>query len=303
MSAGSTHTSASASSPSSCSSGVVKAACTGPRRPSTTISRIGESAMASMATSAVSVTAELLARERQHPRAVERDVAVADDDHPLDVEVDLEVAVVGVAVVPGDEGRGRQRAGQVLAVDVHAAVDLRADAPHDRVVVAAQVVGREVAADLDVAEEAEARLRRDLLEDARDGLDLRMVRRDALAHEAPRRRQPLEQVDLGPALEEVARGVEAGRAGADHCHAEVLDPRHRPVLEQGSPGGCRSDPCALSTAAGGAAPWPARRRRTASWRPSPCAGRTASWSDSPRALDRLVADQEPDQHRDARRAS
>ena len=48
-SAGSTTTSAPASSPSSFSSGVVNAACAGPRRPSSTISRIPDSAIASIA--------------------------------------------------------------------------------------------------------------------------------------------------------------------------------------------------------------------------------------------------------------
>ena len=91
----------------------------------------------------------------------------------------------------------------------------------DRVVEPAQVVGREVAADLDVAEEAEARPRGDLLERARDGLDLRVVGRDAEADEPPRRRQPLDHVDLGAGLvEQRARGVEARRAGADDGDAE-----------------------------------------------------------------------------------
>ena len=84
---------------------------------------------------------------------------------------------------------------------------------------------RDVAADLDVAEEAEAGLLRDLLERARDGLDVRVVGRDAEAHEPPRRRQPLEQVDLDARLvarEQRARGVEAGRAGADDGDAQGL---------------------------------------------------------------------------------
>ena len=56
-SAGSTITSAPASSPISCSSGVVNAACAGPRRPTTTISRIGELAMAAIEASVASVGA------------------------------------------------------------------------------------------------------------------------------------------------------------------------------------------------------------------------------------------------------
>src|SRR5581483_11823898 len=56
-SAGSTITSAPASSPSSCSSGGVNAACTGPRRPSITISSSGDATIASIASSVVSVVA------------------------------------------------------------------------------------------------------------------------------------------------------------------------------------------------------------------------------------------------------
>ena len=66
----------------------------------------------------------------------------------------------------------------------------------------------------------------DLLERARDRLDLRVVGRDAEAHEPPRRRQPLDQVDLdaGRRREQRARGVEAGGAGADDGDAKG---RHR----------------------------------------------------------------------------
>ena len=109
--------------------------------------------------------------------------------------------------------------GQVLARDAHPPVALRADGVDDGVVELEQLVVLDVAADLDVAEEAEARLERDLLEGARDRLDLRMVGRDAEAHEAPGRRQPLDHVDLDRDVgaEQRAGGVEAGRAGADDC--------------------------------------------------------------------------------------
>ncbi len=61
---------------------------------------------------------ELGVREQEHPGHVERDVAVADHDGALGgVQVELEVAVVGVAVVPADElGRG-VRAGEIFTGD------------------------------------------------------------------------------------------------------------------------------------------------------------------------------------------
>ena len=73
-----------------------------------------------MAASVVSVGASSSLGQREHPRDVERDVAVPDDDRALVGEVELEVLEVGVAVVPGDElGRG-PRAREVLAGDARA---------------------------------------------------------------------------------------------------------------------------------------------------------------------------------------
>jgi ferredoxin/flavodoxin---NADP+ reductase len=85
-----------------------------------------------------------------------------------------------------------------------------------------QLVGLDVAADLDIAEEAKARLERDLLEGARDRLDLRMVGCDAEPDEAPRCRQALDQVDLDRDVgAEQRRGrIEAGRAGANDCDTQ-----------------------------------------------------------------------------------
>ena len=107
-----------------------------------------------------------------------------------------QLLVVGMAVVPGDELEGRPRAGQVLARDPEPPVGLRADGVDDGVVEAREVFVVQVAADLDVAEEAEARLVGDPLERARDRLQLRVVGRDAEPDEPPRGRQPLDHVDL-----------------------------------------------------------------------------------------------------------
>ena len=87
-----------------------------------------------IAASVVSVGRELLGRERQHARDVERDVAVPDHDRPLAGEVERQVLEVGVAVVPGDELGRRPGAGQVLAGDAELPVGLRADRVDDRVV-------------------------------------------------------------------------------------------------------------------------------------------------------------------------
>ena len=114
--------------------------------------------IASIAASVVSVGASSSRVSASIRATSTRDVAVADDDGPLDVEVDRHVLEVRVAVVPGDEGGRRPGAGQVLARDPEAPVGLRADRVDDRVVEPSSSLVGDVAADLDVAEEAEPRL-------------------------------------------------------------------------------------------------------------------------------------------------
>ncbi len=190
-----------------------------------TTSRTRLRASTSRAWSAVSVGRELGRGEHEHARDIERHVAVADHHSALGREqVDLEVGVVGMAVVPADElGRG-VRAGEVFAGDAQRAVRGRAGGVDDRVIVGQQVLARDVLAEGDVAEEAKARVRGGLLIDARDGLDLRVVGRHAGADEPPWRGQALEHVHLEcgrrGVLEQVSGGVEAGRAGADHGDAD-----------------------------------------------------------------------------------
>jgi hypothetical protein len=70
---------------------------------------------------------ELVAGEGEHAGNVGGNVAVADDDRALRGEVELEVAELRVAVVPGHELGGGPAAGQVLAGDAHAAIGLGAD--------------------------------------------------------------------------------------------------------------------------------------------------------------------------------
>ena len=203
----------------------MKAAWAGPRRPTTTTSRYA--AVGEHVERVVGGVGggELGRGEHEHAGDVERDVAVADHDRALGrEEVELEVGVVGMAVVPADElGRG-VRAGEVFAGDAERTVDGRAGGVDDRVVVVEEILARDVLAEGDVAEEAEAGMGGGLLVDAGDGLDLGVVGGDAGAHEAPGRGQALEHVDLELAprgvLQQVPGGVEAGGAGADHGDAD-----------------------------------------------------------------------------------
>ena len=132
-----------------------------------------------------------------------------------------------MTVVPGDEVGGAVRAGQVDAGDVERGVADRAGGEDHGVVALAQLVERDVAADLDVADEADGAGVEHLVERVHDALDARVVGRDAVADEAVRRGKRLEQVDrdraagLGDRVREDVAGVDAGGAGADDRDAEV----------------------------------------------------------------------------------
>ena len=85
-----------------------------------------------------------------------------------------------------------------------------------------QLTVLDVAPHLDIAEEAEARLERDPLERPRHRLDLRVIRCNPEAYEAPRSREALDHVDLDGNVggEQGAGGIEAGRTGSDDCDSE-----------------------------------------------------------------------------------
>ncbi len=149
---------------------------------------------------------------------VHRHIAVADDDHPLVGEIERQIAVVGVAVVPADESGRRETTGQVFAGDAHAAVGLTADGVDNLVVERLEIFMPEVGAEGHVAEVAHAPVGGDAVVDAGDGFDRLMVRRDTLAHQAERGRKAVEEIDRAGQvglLEQRLGCVEAGRPGAD----------------------------------------------------------------------------------------
>src|SRR5271155_5082864 len=127
-----------------------------------------------------------------------------------------------MAVVPADELGRRVGAGELFTGYAQGPVGGRAGGIDDRVVVGEQILTGDVLAEMDVAEEPEARVHGGLLVHAGDRLDLRVVGRDARADESPWRRQALEHVDLeavGGDLQQVSRGVEAGGTRADDRNA------------------------------------------------------------------------------------
>jgi hypothetical protein len=104
-----------------------------------------------------------------------RRAPIADhDDAPGSQQVELQRAVVGVAVVPGDELGRRVRSRQILAGNPDPPVGRGPDRVDDNVAVLDEICTLHVRAELDAAEEPNAFVPRRLLERARDGLDVGM---------------------------------------------------------------------------------------------------------------------------------
>ena len=143
-----------------------------------------------------------------------------------------------VRVVPAHEVDGGDAARQVLAGNVQRAIGLRPDGIDDGVVALGEFGGLHVLADHDVAEEPEARVFGGLFELLADRLDLRVVGRDAGAHQPPRGRQHLQHVDgdidvLGRVgrLQQRCRGEEPRRSGTDD--GDVVWAHTRPSVRAG----------------------------------------------------------------------
>ena len=98
---------------------------------------------------------EFVPRLGQDPRAVERDIAVADDRGVSAAERRIEIGEIRMAIVPADELGRADDAGQLLARDAELAVVRRAGGQDDRVVEPGQLIDGDVAADRDIADEAD----------------------------------------------------------------------------------------------------------------------------------------------------
>ena len=108
-------------------------------------------------------------RDGRAPRARIRTASIVTLPMPITAaallrEVESVVRVFGMAVVPRHQFGRRMAAGQVFAGNAEMAVGFGTDGVEHRVVVLAQFGGRDVAADLDVAQKTESGLRCDALE-------------------------------------------------------------------------------------------------------------------------------------------
>ena len=148
---------------------------------------------------------------------------VADADHSDLLGLQRPGArVVGVAVVPGHEVRGAVGLGQADAGDRQGRVPVGARGDDDRVVVVAQILNGDVAADLDIAQQADIPALEDLVQGDDDLLDARVVGGDPVADQPVGRGEALEQVDahLEPRLRQDVGRVDSSGAGADDGNVE-----------------------------------------------------------------------------------
>ncbi len=119
---------------------------------------------------------------------------------------------------------------EIFARDAHPSIRLRTRRVADLMVMAPQIVERDVHPHLDVAEESKARIRRRLGVDPRDVLDLFVIGGDPVAHQAVRRGQTVVHVDLDdhlPLFQELLGGVESSGTRADDRHTQRLGFRTR----------------------------------------------------------------------------
>ncbi|MNO86399.1 hypothetical protein D3C76_777950 [compost metagenome] len=116
---------------------------------------------------------------------------------------------------------------QLLAGHAQRAVAVEAGGEHHQVEGAAQLVQRQVAADLQVAEELDAFAFEQPLELPADRLGALVIRRHAVAHQAEGRGQAVEQGDLRvrPLLAQGLGQVAAGGSAADDGDARRVHAR------------------------------------------------------------------------------
>ena len=175
---------------------------------------------------------ELGGSATEDPGDIDGDISGTDDHGRPASEVEVEARVVGVPVEPRHELGGRVTPGEVLPRNAEAPVGLGARAENDLVVHRSELGEGEVLPVLDIAEKPDVGPTGQLVVDVRDGLDLRVVGRNPVSHEAERGREGVVEIDRDPArsaLEQVLNGVETRRTRADDRHSQRSVGRTRSI--------------------------------------------------------------------------
>src|SRR5262249_37449373 len=125
-------------------------------------------------------------------------------------------------VVPADKRTRPDYARKVFARNAERTIARSARCQYHNVVHGPKLVKRDITPNFDVAEEAYLITRERALQHARRSLGALMVRGNAVANQAKRHRQLLDDIDtcIGKQLEQVLGKVASGRTGTDD--AETL---------------------------------------------------------------------------------
>src|SRR5882762_3599923 len=138
------------------------------------------------------------------------------------------VTMVRVAVVPADQVGRREGSVQRFARNAHRVIALATDCVDDLVVARAQVLDGDVSAKFYVAKETHPRVRGHLLVGGGDALDVLMIRCDAAANHAERRRQPIKHIHTHGQVrrfEQRLRGIEPRWSRSNDRDAEWASDR------------------------------------------------------------------------------
>ena len=156
-------------------------------------------------------------RPHQDARDIEGDIAIADDDRRLDIEIGHRLAEFRMAVIPVDKNLRAEDTGLVLSGDAETAVLRRACGDHHHVIQFAQLVERDIRGQADIADEADIVILHHLVIGAGDGLGGLVVRGDPGADQPVGRRQFIENIydTVGVFLDDGACGIHPCRPRTD----------------------------------------------------------------------------------------
>ena len=131
----------------------------------------------------------------QHACDIHCDIAIADDDGPLAGQVDRQIAVIRMAVVPADERDGWKAVVQILSGDAHTPIGLGTDGIDDLIVEPLQFLVMDLDTVGDVAEETDSRIRQRPVQNAGHRLDRLVIGRNTVTDQPERCGETIEDID------------------------------------------------------------------------------------------------------------
>ena len=129
----------------------------------------------------------------QHACHIHRDVA--DHDGPLTGEVDGQIAIVRVPIIPANKRGGRKGIGQIFTRDAHPSISLGANRIDDLIVELLELLMMDINTIGDVPEETDAWIRKDFIKDADHRLDGLVIGCNTVTDQSERGGEAIEQIN------------------------------------------------------------------------------------------------------------